>query len=133
MNAISLSENAQNMNKNNFFTRRIASFGHAFRGLSYVLATQTNAKIHIFATFCVVVAGYISHLSITEWCILTVTISTVIAMEIMNTALETLTDLVSPEYNKLAGIAKDAAAAAVLVTAIGAIVVGLLIFMPKWM
>jgi diacylglycerol kinase len=120
------------MNNNNFFTRRITSFGHAFRGLSYVLSTQTNAKIHVFAMCCVAIAGYISSISITEWCILTVTISTVIAMEIMNTALETLTDLVSPEYNKLAGIAKDAAAAAVLVTAIGAVIVGMLIFVPKW-
>jgi diacylglycerol kinase (ATP) len=121
------------MNKNNFFARRITSFGHAFRGLSYVLSTQTNAKIHIFAMLCVSIAGYVSSLSTMEWCILTVTISTVIAMEIMNTALETLTDLVSPTYHKLAGIAKDTAAAAVLVTAIGAVIVGLLIFLPKWL
>jgi diacylglycerol kinase len=119
--------------KNNFLATRISSFKYALQGLIYVLKTQTNAQIHVFATFCVAIIGYFSHISITEWCVLVGMIGLVISMETMNTALEALVDLVSPEHNRLAGIAKDVAAAAVLVAAMAAVVVGLLIFVPKWL
>ncbi len=119
--------------KNSFFTTRISSFKYALQGLAYLLKTQTNAQIHVFATFCVAIVGCFSHISTIEWCILAGMIGLVISMETMNTALETIVDLVSPEHNRLAGIAKDVAAAAVLVAAMAAVVVGLLIFVPKWL
>jgi hypothetical protein len=79
----------------------------------------------------VVIAGFLYRISSTEWLTIILCISLVIGMEAMNTAVEWLTDLVSPEYHPLAGKVKDVAAAAVLITVIGAVVAGLIIFIPR--
>lgn len=70
-------------------------------------------------------------ISITEWCFVTLCITLVIMAEAFNTAIENLTDLVSPDFHPLAGKTKDLAAGAVLIFSIGAVIVGLLIFLPK--
>ncbi len=112
--------------------KRIKSFGYALQGMRILFATQANAQIHLLALVLVTAAGFWSHLSRLEWCVLLLTFGAVLMAEAMNTALEFLTDLVSPEYHPLAGKAKDVAAGAVLLMAMAAIGVGLLIFLPKW-
>lgn len=114
-----------------FLRQRIKSFGYAFKGVSFLFATQPHAQIHAFAAFVVIVAGWYFHISAVEWCLVIICIMAVMAAEGINTALETLTDLVSPDFHLLAGRAKDVAAGAVLLLAIGAVIVGCIIFVPK--
>jgi diacylglycerol kinase (ATP) len=109
----------------------IESFRDAFRGIFHVLRTQRNARIHLVATLVVVGAGLGLGLGPLEWAVLVLTISLVLAMEMVNTALEALADAAVEGYHPLVGIAKDVAAGAVLATALGAVVVGLLIFVPR--
>ncbi|MCC7244855.1 MAG: diacylglycerol kinase family protein [Saprospiraceae bacterium] len=115
------------------FRQRIASFKYAFRGLADVIRTQPNAQIHVVVSMLVITGGWYFSISRMEWIALVLTIGVVIALEAANTALEYLTDLVSPEYHPLAGKAKDAAAAAVLMAAAAAVVVGVIIFGPHIM
>ncbi len=110
---------------------RWASFGHAWRGLQTLLATQANARIHAVATLLVVAAGLWCGLPPIEWCALVAAIALVWLAEGLNTALELLSDRVSPEDDPLIGKAKDVAAGAVLVAAIGAALIGALIFLPR--
>ncbi len=111
--------------------KRILSFGYAFKGIRELVRSQPNARIHVLAAITVVIAGIYLRVGPAEWCLLALSITSVLAAEAFNTAIEYLTDLVSPEHHPLAGKAKDAAAAAVLFTAIGAAAVGLVIFLPK--
>jgi len=113
------------------FQKRIKSFGYAFNGIRLLFFSQANARIHLFVALAVVIAGLLCRISSTEWLAIIVCISLVIGMEAMNTAVEWLTDLISPEYHPLAGKVKDVAAAAVLITVIGAVVAGLIIFIPR--
>ena len=111
--------------------KQFRSFGYAFRGIYRSLATQAHLQFHALATLGVVLlAGYL-RVSAHEWCILVLTIALVWAAEIINTAIEHLTDLVSPNYHPLAERTKDAAAGAVLILAIGAVVVAAIVFLPK--
>ncbi|MFN0051290.1 MAG: diacylglycerol kinase family protein [Planctomycetales bacterium] len=111
-------------------TSRGASFRHALTGCAYVLRTQRNAWIHAVATLVVVAAGLWLPLAPAEWAILLLTIAAVWVAEFLNTALEAVVDLASPTVHPLAKVAKDVAAAAVLITAIAALLVGLLILGP---
>lgn len=111
--------------------KRLNSFKYAFRGLGLLFITQANARIHLFVLIAVVVAGKVLEVSTTEWLFLVSAIGAVLTAEALNTALEFLTDLVSPGYHELAGKAKDVAAAAVLITALTAACTGLIIFLPK--
>lgn len=110
---------------------RILSFKYAFQGLKDLFTTQDNAKIHALMMLLSVLMGWFFELSTTEWCLIVFAIASVLAAEAFNTALEYITDLVSPEHHALAGRTKDAAAAGVLLTAMGAATVGLIIFLPK--
>ena len=113
------------------FQKRFASFAYAGRGIADLFRSQPNARIHALAAAGVIAAGCFFHLTSVEWIALCLSVTLVISFEAMNTALEHLTDLVSPEYHPLAGRAKDAAAGAVLLSAIGAVVVGLWVFLPR--
>jgi diacylglycerol kinase len=95
------------------------------------VATERNAKLHLAAVLAVIMAGWWFSISTLEWAILVLTIVCVLAAEAFNTAIEQLTDLVSPDYHPLAGKVKDLAAGSVLLCAIGAVVVGILLFLPK--
>lgn len=88
-------------------------------------------KIHVAVTLLVIIAGFVLGLSITEWCICLGMFGLVMALELVNTAVEAVVDLVTAERHPLAKIAKDTAAGAVLIAAIMAAVIGLLIFVPK--
>lgn len=95
-----------------------------------MVKSQPNARIHLAVGTAVLLAGYFFRISKYDWIAVVLCMALVISLEAVNTALEYLTDLVSPEYHPLAGKVKDVAAAAVLIAAMGAVVVGLLIFIP---
>jgi diacylglycerol kinase len=105
-------------------------FLHAFEGLWQALRSQRNLRIHLGFTAAVAAVGWLLALTNVEWAILTLTIGLVWATELFNTAVEHTVDLISPTQHPMAKIAKDVAAAAVLVAAIAAAVVGLIIFVP---
>jgi diacylglycerol kinase (ATP) len=110
--------------------QRIGSFGFAFKGLRYLLATQHNARIHLVATIVVVAAAFYFRLAAAEWILLLIVVGMVWVAEAVNTALELLIDLVSPQKHPMAGHAKDVAAAAVLITTMVAVLVGVILFLP---
>lgn len=109
---------------------RARSFAHAAAGLRDMLATQHNARIHAVVTLAVLVAGFLFGITRLEWCWLIAAIAAVWAAEALNTALESLADAVAPGQHPLVGRAKDAAAGAVLVAALGAAAIGLLVLGP---
>lgn len=111
--------------------RLVRSFGYALRGLAILVRTQANARIHAAATVLVVAAGFALRISPGEWCALLAAVGLVWLGEGLNTAIETLTDLVSPESHPLAGRAKDVAAGAVLCAALTAFVIGAVVFLPR--
>ncbi len=113
-----------------FLSARLRSFGHAFRGLKVLLQTQHNARIHAAATVLVVAAGVTLRISPAEWAAIVLAAVCVWAAEALNTSIEFLVDLASPELHPLAAKAKDVAAGAVLVAAIGALIVGVLVLGP---
>lgn len=114
----------------NFFESRIVSIGHAFRGWHYVIRTQKNAWIHSAIATAVFILGLWLRLPARDWAVIILTTAVVFAAEFMNTAIETVVDLASPDHHPLAKIGKDVGAAAVLVAALAAILIGLLILVP---
>lgn len=120
-----------NNNKSISISSRIKSFGFAIEGIITFFKTQHNAWIHTFAAIIVIVSGFVLKVNNNEWCLIFIAIALVIIAEMVNTAIEFLTDIVSPEYNLQAKKVKDVAAAAVLISAIAALVIGLIIFLPK--
>ena len=114
-----------------FFLLRLRAFRHAFRGWGYVMRTQHNAWIHAVATMAAVVAGFALGIRRVEWLAIVLAIIAVWTAEALNTAFESLCDVASPEFHPLVERAKDVAAGAVLISAIGAVVVGLLVFGPR--
>lgn len=111
--------------------RLVKSFGYAFTGIATLFKETPNAKIHLLAAIVVIIAGLYLNVSNIEWAVLTLCIGFVITAEALNTALETLTDLASPEIHPLAKKTKDMAAGAVLIAAIISIIIAFLIFFPK--
>ena len=109
---------------------RLDSFRHAFAGCVYMLRTQRNAWIHAGATVAVTVAGLWLGLNRWEWAAIILVIGLVWMAEFVNTALEAVVDLASPDLHPLAKVGKDVGAAAVLVAAITSVIVGLLILGP---
>ena len=109
----------------------INSFKYAFKGIGSSLKSERNMKIHFTMMVLVIIAGIFLNISIWEWITCLILFGLVISLEMVNTAIEIVVDMVSPEYNLKAGHVKDIAAGAVLVNAIVAFIVGLLIFLPK--
>lgn len=112
--------------------RRIQAFRFAFKGLADVFRTQANMRIHAAAAAAAVGLGLFFKITSVEWCMVALVIGIVLVAEVFNTALEYLTDLTSPDIHPLAGKAKDAAAAAVLIAAAASLVVGCIIFLPHF-
>jgi len=112
--------------------RFLKSFTYAVAGIKYAFATQGNFRFHVGVTVLIVLTGFFFNLTINEWLWIIAAIGMVLSVELVNTAIETLVDLVSPEYNFKAGIVKDASAGAVLIISILAAGIGLLIFVPKF-
>ena len=109
----------------------LRSFRFAFNGLDYALRTQQNFRIHLLILLGVVFAGWLLQLTKTEWILIIICAVLVLVLELINTALEYLCDVVTTELHTAIKIIKDVSAAAVLLGAIGSVVIGLIIFLPK--
>lgn len=118
-------------NKKFSLEKRVESFKYALNGLKIVFREEHNARIHLIVSLIVIACGFIFHIATVEWIIICFAIGLVISMEIINSAIENLSDFVSPEYHKLIKKVKDLSAAAVLVCTISSVVIGILVFLPK--
>lgn len=107
------------------------SFKYAIEGIWTSFKTERNMKIHIFIMILVIIAGIILKINKSEWIICIILFAIVIGSELFNTSIETIVDMVMPEKNEKAKISKDVSAGAVLVVAIGAAIIGLVIFVPR--
>ena len=114
-----------------FVRSRVRSFRYALAGWWYVIRTQRNAWLHAVATVVVVLVSLWLRLTPVEWAVLFLTIGMVWMAEFLNTAIEAVVDLASPQQNPLAKIGKDVGAAAVLITAMASVVIGILILGPR--
>jgi diacylglycerol kinase len=114
-----------------FWRGRALSLAAAWDGLVYILRTQPNVWIESLALGVVALAGVWFGISAVEWGLLALTIVLILALEAVNTAIETTIDLVSPQIHPLAKIAKDTAAAALLLAVVGSVIVALSIFGPR--
>lgn len=115
------------LDKKSFFS----SFSFAFRGIKDALKSEPNLRIHFSIALVVAFGAFYFKFSLIEWAILTLTITSVITLEFINTILEKIVDIVSPEKQEKARIAKDISAAVVLLGALASVVIGLILFLPK--
>lgn len=113
-----------------FLRARARAFGYAFAGWWYVIRTQRNAWIHAVASFSVLLLGLWLQLPLRDWAVIIVIIAMVWTAEFINTALEAIVDLASPQHHPLAKVGKDVGAAAVLIAALASVLIGLLILGP---
>lgn len=113
-----------------FIHSRVRAFHYAFQGWGYVLRTQRNLWIHSLIAIIVFFLGLWLELSLQDWAIIILTAALVFTAEFINTAIESVVDLATQEHHPLAKAGKDVGAAAVLVAALAAILIGLLILGP---
>jgi diacylglycerol kinase len=114
----------------NFVTTRTSAFRYAFSGWWFVIRTQRNAWIHAVATAAVLVMSFWLRLSLLEWAVVLLAVAMVWLAEFLNTALEAVVDLASPQHHELAKVGKDVGAAAVLITAASSALIGFLVLGP---
>ncbi|WP_075982341.1 diacylglycerol kinase family protein [Bacillus massilinigeriensis] len=107
------------------------SFRYALEGIMAAIIRERNMKIHLFMTISVICLGWWTSLTKTEWLFISFAIGGMISLELINTAIERIVDLVTEDYHPLAKEAKDIAAGAVLLYSILSVIVGILIFWPK--
>jgi diacylglycerol kinase (ATP) len=120
------------MNSDKFSLKsRLGSFKFAFHGLCSLLKNEHNSRIHLLAAIFAITMGLILKISLSEWSLLVIVIGIVFLAELLNASLETLSDIIDPEWNEKIRKAKDYAAAAVLISAVISVIVGGLIFIPK--
>ncbi|MBE6051638.1 MAG: phosphatase PAP2 family protein [Clostridium sp.] len=108
------------------------SFNYAITGIIETVRSERNMKIHLLTTIIVLVACFCFNISRLEFLVLAITITMVISAELLNTAIENIVDMITDVYHPLARIAKNAAAGAVLVTAINAVIIGYIVFGDKF-
>lgn len=113
-----------------YIQKRIFAFKVAFQGIHLFIKEGAHAKIHLIATLVVMLMGWYLEITKTEWILSLFCIALVLSLEAINSAIEYLVDLASPDFHPLAKKSKDIAAAAVLIAAIFALIIGLLIFLP---
>jgi len=109
----------------------LKGFYFAFEGMRYSFSTQLNFRVHCFVAVLITGLGFYLGLSTAEWLWIITAMALVLMAELANTAIETLVDLVSPEFNPKAGLIKDISAAAVFIAAVMALITGILILLPK--
>ncbi len=107
---------------------RLKSFRYATSGILYLFKTQHNSWIHAGFAIAAIVLCFLLKVNVTEWCLIIFAIGFVLVAETINTSLEVLTDLVSPQYNEKAKIVKDVSAAAALTSALTSLLIGLIVF-----
>ncbi|MEM8967114.1 MAG: diacylglycerol kinase family protein [Bacteroidota bacterium] len=110
---------------------RIKSFGHAINGFRVLFKEEHNARVHLVVTIVVLSLGAFFSISVSEWLIIILTIGFVFVTEILNTAIEDIADFISPQRDARIKRIKDLGAAAVLLSAVTAVVIGIIIFLPK--
>lgn len=110
---------------------RLKSFKYAFNGLKILVTEEHNSRIHILAAIIAITAGFLLKINLYEWIAVVFAIGFVIALEIINSAVENLADFVSPDKHEKIKKIKDLSAAGVLIAAITALITGLIIFIPK--
>jgi len=106
-------------------------FKYALQGIVHVFKNEQNLKIHFLTAIFVIVTGIFFSIDKTEWLIIIIAITSVITLELLNSAIEYVCNFVSPEYHEKIKIIKDVSAGVVLISAIGAFIIGLVIFLPK--
>jgi len=111
--------------------KEIRSFICAFRGIFYAFKNEIHLKIHAIVALIVCVLGFVLKITANEWLVCLFCFALVFAAEMINTAIEKIVDFISPQRNHLAGIIKDIAAGAVLLCVIFAVIIGIIIFLPK--
>lgn len=116
---------------NIFLQKQARSFRNAFRGIVVAIQQETHCKIHLLATITVIVLGILLHIALNEWIVIFICIAMVWCLELINTAIENIVDMVSPERQERARNIKDIAAGAVLFAAICSVIIACLIFIPK--
>lgn len=119
------------MPKESFLKNRIKSVGFALKGALFLIKTERSVKIQIAIALLVTAAGFYYEISTTEWILQVLAIGLVLGIEGLNTALEKISDYIQPQYDQKIGFIKDIAAGAVMLVAIAAVIVGLIIYIPK--
>jgi diacylglycerol kinase len=109
----------------------LKSFSYAFEGIAHVVVTQRNMRVHLTVAIVIMLLGLWLGITTIEWALIALTMGVIFAAEMLNTVVESLVDLMSPDHHPLAKVAKDAAAGAVLLLAIFATLVGLFILGPR--
>lgn len=117
--------------RDSFLTHQVKSFRFAIEGIVYSYKKGTHFKMHIIAATLVLILGLLYSISVTEWLILILISSAVIAAETINTAIEETGDVLHPEHHPRVRLAKHCAAGGVLILSIAAVIIGLIIFAPK--
>lgn len=117
--------------RDSFWRHQIVSFQYAIEGIVYSFSKGTHLKFHIIAAIAVFILAFLFSVSVFEWLILILISFAVIAAEIINTAIEETCDVLHPEHHPKVRLAKHCAAGAVLILSIAAVIVGLIIFLPK--
>lgn len=117
--------------RDGFFTHQVKSFSYAFEGIFYSFKKGTHFKIQTAAAIFILISGFVYQVSTTEWLVLVLITSAVIAAETTNTAIEEACDVLHPEHHPGARLAKHCAAGAVLILSIASVVIGAIIFTPK--
>lgn len=117
--------------KESFVTNRIKSVGYAFKGALLLLKTEASIQVQFSIGILVTIAGFYFNISNTEWILQVFAIGIIISIEGLNTAVEKIADFVHPEHHKKIGVIKDVSAGAVFISAITAIIIGCIIYIPK--
>jgi len=118
---------------NSFFTGRLKSISFALKGAYKLITTEHSIMIQFSIAILLAIAGFYFHISREEWMMQTLAVGLVLGIESLNTAVEKIADFIHPEFHERIGFIKDIAAGAVMFTAIASIVVGLLIYVPKFL
>lgn len=113
--------------------KKSIGFSYAFNGIKEVIKMERNFQIHLISATLVIIIGIFLNISLVEWLIITLTIGLVLIAELINSAIEQIIDYIKPDRHPTAKLIKDIGAGAVLVAAIIAVIVGLIVFMPKLM
>ncbi len=117
--------------KESFLANRIKSIGYAFKGALLLLNKEASIKVQFFIALLVTAAGFFFNISSTEWIMQILAIALVMSIEGMNTAVEEIANFIHPEHHNKIGLIKDIAAGAVFFASIFAIIIGLIIYLPK--
>ena len=112
-------------------SKRLKSFKYAFNGLRILLTEEHNSRVHFIVAICTIIAAFYFNIIVEEWIALIFAIGFVITVEIINSSIENICDFISPEKHDLIKKVKDLAAAAVLISVITAVIIGLIVFIPK--